>query len=86
MPHQHNCLCDHVTGFLDEGKVVDAVFLSFNKASDRVSHITLESKAGCYGLHGWTIRWMKHWVNDWSQKVVVNTGTKGITAGVWDMS
>jgi len=61
---------------------VDAIFLIFNKASDGISHNTLESKAGCYSLRGWTNRWIKHWLDDWTQGVVVNAGTKEITAGV----
>lgn len=32
--------CDQITGFVDEGREVDAVYLDFNKAFDIVSHNT----------------------------------------------
>lgn len=58
--HQLNCFYDNMTAFMDEGRELDAIFLSFSKASDPVSHNTLVSTVGCYGLDGWTIRWMEH--------------------------
>lgn len=65
---------------MDEGRAVDAIFLSFNKASDHVSCNTFETEAGYYSLHGWTTRWMKHCLYDWTQRV--NANIKGITAEV----
>ncbi|CAM4580741.1 unnamed protein product, partial [Caretta caretta] len=47
-----------ITGSVDEGKVVDVLFLDFSKAFDMVSHSILDSKLKKYGLNEWTIRWI----------------------------
>lgn len=39
---------------------MDAVYLDFRKAFDIVSHSILVSILGCYGLDGWTSKWMKN--------------------------
>ncbi|CAM4692336.1 unnamed protein product [Lepidochelys kempii] len=63
---------DEITGSVDEGKVVDILFLDFSKAFDTVSHSILASKLRKYGLDEWTIRWTESWLDCWAQQVVIN--------------
>ncbi|CAM5145998.1 unnamed protein product [Eretmochelys imbricata] len=63
---------DEITGSVDEGKVVDVLFLDFNKAFDTVSHSILVSKLKKYGLDEWTIKWIESWLNRRAQRVVIN--------------
>ena len=50
---------DSVTGWVDEGRAVDVVYLDFSKAFDTVSHTTLLGKLRKYGLDEWTVRWIE---------------------------
>ena len=61
-----------VTCLVDEGKAVDVVYLDFSKAFDSVSHNILMEKLAAHGLDGRMLRWVKHWLDGWTQKVVVN--------------
>ncbi|CAM4564646.1 unnamed protein product [Lepidochelys olivacea] len=63
---------DEITGFVDEGKAVDVLFLDFSKAFDTVSHSILVSKLRKYGLDECTIRWVESWLDCWAQRVVIN--------------
>ncbi|GAB0202854.1 mitochondrial enolase superfamily member 1 [Grus japonensis] len=63
---------DKVTRLVDEGKVVDVVYLDFSKAFDTISHSILLEKPAAYGLEGCMLRWVKNWLNGWAQRVVVN--------------
>ncbi|KAK4815342.1 LOW QUALITY PROTEIN: hypothetical protein QYF61_000174 [Mycteria americana] len=70
---------------MDEGKAVDVVHLDFSKAFDTVSHSILLEKLAAHGLDGRTLPWVKNWLDDWAQRVVVN-GVKSswqlVTSGV----
>ncbi|CAM4632354.1 unnamed protein product [Lepidochelys olivacea] len=63
---------DEITGSVDEGKAVDALFLDFSKAFDTVSHNILVSKLKKYGLDGCTIRWVESWLDCRAQRAVIN--------------
>ncbi|CAM4626627.1 unnamed protein product [Lepidochelys kempii] len=63
---------DEITGFLDEGKVVDVLFHDFSKAFDTVSHNILASKLKKCGLDECTIRWVESWLDCRAQRVVIN--------------
>jgi len=71
---------DQVTCLVDEGKAVDVVYLGFSKALDTVPHSILLEKVAAHGLDGCTLHWIKNWLSDRVQRVVVN-GVKS-TAGV----
>ncbi|GAB0186991.1 mitochondrial enolase superfamily member 1 [Grus japonensis] len=76
---------DKVTCLVDEGKAVDVVYLDFSKVFDTISHIMLLEKLAAHGLDGHTLCWVKNWLDDQAQRVVVN-GVKSswqlVTSGV----
>ncbi|PKU35728.1 rna-directed dna polymerase from mobile element jockey- hypothetical protein [Limosa lapponica baueri] len=47
---------DGMTGWIDEGRAVDVVYLDFSRAFDTVSHSILISKLRKCGLEEWTVR------------------------------
>ena len=47
---------DGMTGWVDEGRAVDVVYLDFSKAFDTVSHNILLGKLRKYGLHEWSVK------------------------------
>ncbi|KAK4829691.1 hypothetical protein QYF61_006066, partial [Mycteria americana] len=61
-----------VTHLVDEGKVVDVVYLDFSKALDTVSHSILLEKLAAHGLDGCTLHWVKNWLDGRAQRVEVN--------------
>ncbi|GAB0208922.1 mitochondrial enolase superfamily member 1 [Grus japonensis] len=63
---------DGMTGWVDEGRAVDAVYLDFSKAFDTVSHNILVSKLRKCGLDEWTVRWAENWLNGRAQRVVIS--------------
>jgi len=48
--------CDGMTGWVDEGRAVDVVYLDFSKAFDIVSHNILTGKLRKCGLDEWSLR------------------------------
>uniref|UniRef100_A0A8C2TED6 Reverse transcriptase domain-containing protein n=1 Tax=Coturnix japonica TaxID=93934 RepID=A0A8C2TED6_COTJA len=57
---------------MDEGKAVDVVYLDFSKAFDTVSHAVLLQKLAARGLDEYTLSWVRSWLEDQAQRVVVN--------------
>jgi len=55
--------CDGMTGWVDEGRAVDVVYLDLGKALDTVSHNILLQKLRKCGLDEWTEGWIKSWLN-----------------------
>ncbi|GAB0180000.1 mitochondrial enolase superfamily member 1 [Grus japonensis] len=66
---------DKVTHLVDEGKVVDVVFLDFNTTA--VPHSILLDKLSNYAMSGFTVHWVKNWLKGRAQRVVVNGATSG---------
>jgi len=54
---------DQVTRLVDEGKVVNVIYLDFSKAFDTVSHSILLEKLAAHCLDGCTLQWVKNWLN-----------------------
>ena len=65
--------------FLDEADT-DSVYLDYAKAFDKVDHGILLKKLESYGVHEKLIRWIKDFLADRKQRVVVN-GVK--SRAVW---
>lgn len=46
MPDQPGCLCDKMTGFTDEGRVRDVIYINFSKVFHIVFYHVLPHKLG----------------------------------------
>mgnify|MGYP003494185012 FL=1 len=57
---------------LDKGEMVDVIFLDFQKAFDKVSHDKLLSKLKAIGIEGKVFNWIKEWLTERKQRVVIN--------------
>jgi len=76
---------DGVTGWVDERRAVDVVYLDFSKAFDTVSHNILLGKLRKCGLDEWPMRWIENWLNGRSQRVVISgaeSSWRPVTSGV----
>ena len=73
------------TKILDEGNCIDVAYLDFRKAFDLVSHELLIYKMSKYGIEGQILEWVKNWLHERTQKVVIR-GTASdsfkVTSGV----
>uniref|UniRef100_A0A8B9B9Q0 Reverse transcriptase domain-containing protein n=1 Tax=Anser brachyrhynchus TaxID=132585 RepID=A0A8B9B9Q0_9AVES len=63
---------DEMTGWMDEGRAVDVVYLDFSKAFDTVSHNIVLSKLRKCGIHEWRVGWTENWLDGRAQRVVFN--------------
>ena len=61
-----------MTGWVDEGRAVDVVYLDLSKAFDTVSHNILLGKLRKCGLDEWLVRWIENWLNGRAQRVVIS--------------
>ena len=73
------------TDILDEGDCADVAYLDFRKAFDLVSHKLLIYKMSKYGISGQILEWVKNFLNNRTQRVVIR-GTASeefkVTSGV----
>ena len=60
------------TEALDNNLQVDTVYLDFRKAFDSVPHKRLIKKLEGYGITGNLLKWLKNFLNDRKQRVVIN--------------
>ena len=70
---------------LDEGKEVRVVFCDISKAFDRVWHKGLLRKLESIGIRGSVLPWVKNYLSERKQRVVINNSTsswRDINAGV----
>jgi len=76
---------DGVTGWVDEGRAVDVIYLDFSKAFDTVSDKVLISKLRKCGMDEWSVRWTENWLNGRTQRVVISgaeSSWRPVTSGV----
>ena len=74
-----------MTGWVDEGRAVDVVYLDFSKAFDTVSHNVLLGQLRKCGLDEWSVRWTENWLNGRTQRVVISSAESSwrlVTSGV----
>ena len=62
---------DDITRNIDAGKQTDCLIMDFSKAFDKVSHSLLQHKLDHYGIRGKTCEWIKTFLSDRSQSVVI---------------
>ncbi|GAB1603590.1 hypothetical protein Ahia01_000640300, partial [Argonauta hians] len=96
-PNQHgfrsnrNCLTqltryiDDVLNSLAQGSSVDALYLDFSKAFDKVDHHTLLNKLSQTGIRGKLLAWIEYFLTNRTQRVSVDgtlSGPANVTSGV----
>lgn len=62
----------HLSKALDAGYQVDAVFLDFSKAFDKVSYDILLHKLCNFGVSGCLLNWCRDYLSNRDQRVVVD--------------
>ena len=61
-----------LTKLVDEGHSVDVIYLDFAKAFDKVPHMRLLKKLEGHGISGKVLNWIRNWLMDRQQRVVLN--------------
>ena len=62
---------DILTDALNNGKIVDVVYTDFSKTFDKVDHDLLLLKTEAYGFSGYILKWIKDFLNEWEQRVIL---------------
>ena len=76
---------DHFTKHLDKGEPIDVIYLDFQKAFDSVPHQRLFQKLTSFGINGKILQWIKDFLWNRTQQVVLNgqkSSTTSVTSGV----
>ena len=63
---------NYVTEQVDCGNAVDVIYLDFAKAFDKVCHVKLITKLQSLGIGGNLLSWIRNWLNNRKQRVVLN--------------
>ena len=76
---------DYLTKHLDNGYSIEMIYLDFRKAFDSVPHQRLIHKLSSVGLQGNIFKWIKSFLTNRTQQVVLNgrkSSTVPVTSGV----
>ena len=76
---------DKWTKTIDEGRSIDCVYCDFKKAFDKVPHKRLLHKIEGYGIRGEILGWIRAFLSDRTQQVIVNgeaSQCKDVTSGI----
>ena len=79
------CFFEEITKWVDEGSLVDVIYLDFQKAFDKVPHQRLILKLKSHGMGNSIINWIEQWLTDRRQRVVVDgdvSSWKSVLSGV----
>ena len=63
---------ESLTKLIDEGHSVDVIYLDFAKAFDKVPHKRLLQKCRGVGVSGNMLNWIRVWLTDRQQRVILN--------------
>ena len=63
---------DKWTRIIDEGGTIDCIYCDFKKAFDKVPHQRLLKKVESYGIKGEILGWIRAFLSDRTQQVIVN--------------
>ena len=63
---------EKVTAEVDQGNVMDLIYLDFSKAFDKVPHKRLIGKVRAHGVSGKLLQWIKLWLQGRTQRTVLN--------------
>ena len=63
---------DSVTKEIDNGSMIDVIYIDFQKAFDKVPHEALSFKMKRFGLENAVIRWIGNWLTNRKQRVHIN--------------
>ena len=77
--------CNEQAKALKNSEQRDSILLDFSKAFDKVPHERLLHKLAYYGIQGNTLAWIRDFLSDRVQSVVVdgqNSASVGVTSGV----
>ena len=66
---------ENVTKQVDSGLPVDSLYLDFAKAFNKVPHRRLLMKLKAHGIDGVVLEWIRRWLTDRKQWVILNGGT-----------
>ena len=66
------CFLEEITKWIDEVSLVGITYLDFQKAFDKVPHQRLRLKLKAHGIGNGLIDWIKQWLTDRRQRVVVD--------------
>jgi hypothetical protein len=70
---------------VDDGGCVDAIFLDFAKAFDKVPHLRLIKKLASHGIDGKLLEWISQWLMGRMQRVSLGgsvSGWRSVVSGV----